>query len=140
MTEPKGPADERRAFGLDHANCEQCYNLCHETRACSMECVDCCDSCGWPRLDDAYREVASALAVLRGHELSCGAYKQASGEHYSASAFGFFVALGLVRGEIEPALCGVSVPSTATVARPLRTVLLYTLAPSGSHALCGVCA
>ena len=95
---------------------------------------------GWPRWDDAYREVASALSVLRGHELRCGAYKQASGEHYSASAFGFFVALGLVRGEIEPALCRVNVPFTATEARPPRTVLLYTLAPSGSHALCCVCA
>ena len=73
---------------------------------------------GWPRLDDAYREVASALSVLRGHELSCGAYKQASGEHYSASAFGFFVALGLVRGEIEPALCLVGTPSTATSGAP----------------------
>jgi 3-oxoacyl-(acyl-carrier-protein) synthase len=95
---------------------------------------------GWPRWDDAYREVASALSVLRGREMSLGAYKQVSGEHYSASAFGFFVALGLVGGEIEPALCLAGNHSAATVARPPRTVLLYTLAPAGSHALCCVCA
>jgi 3-oxoacyl-(acyl-carrier-protein) synthase len=95
---------------------------------------------GWPLLDDPYREVASALSVGRGSELRCGFYKQACGEHYAASAFGFFVALGLIQGEIEPALCLVGVPSAATPARPPRTVLLFTLAPSGSHALCCVCA
>jgi 3-oxoacyl-[acyl-carrier-protein] synthase II len=95
---------------------------------------------GRPPWDDAYREVASALSVLRGHEVSLGAYKHVSGEHHSASAFGFFVALGLVRGEIEPALCLAGMPTAATVARPPRTVLLYTLAPGGSHALCCVCA
>jgi 3-oxoacyl-(acyl-carrier-protein) synthase len=94
---------------------------------------------GWPLWDDAYREVASALSVLRGHEVSLGAYKQVSGEHGSASAFGFFVALGLVRGEIEPVLCLAGNPSGAAVAHPPRTVLLYTLAPGGSHALCCVC-
>jgi len=92
---------------------------------------------GWPPWDDACREVASVLSVLRGRELNCGAYKQACGEHYSASAFGFFVALGLVRGEIEPGLC---LAGADTGARPPRTVLLYTLAPGGSHALCCVCA
>jgi len=95
---------------------------------------------GWPRWDDAYGEVASALSVLRGEELSLGAYKQAGGEHYSASAFGFFVALGLVGGQIEPALCLAGNPSAAAAARPPRTVLLYTLAPGGSRALCCVCA
>jgi 3-oxoacyl-(acyl-carrier-protein) synthase len=95
---------------------------------------------GWPSWDDAYREVASALSVLCGHEVSLGAYKQVSGEHYSASAFGFFVALGLVRGEIEPALCMAGMPSVIPAAGQPRTVLLYTLSPGGSHALCCVCA
>jgi 3-oxoacyl-(acyl-carrier-protein) synthase len=95
---------------------------------------------GLPPLDHAHRAVASVLSALRGHELPCHAYKQASGEHYSASAFGFFVALGLVRGEIDPAACRPDRAATAPVASPPRTVLLYTLAPSGSHALCCVCA
>jgi len=95
---------------------------------------------GWPPWDDAYRQVASALSVLLGREVSLGAYKQVCGEHHSASAFGFFVALGLVRGEIEPALCLPASPSAAPAARPPRTVLLYTLAPGGGHALCCVCA
>jgi len=94
---------------------------------------------GWPRWDDACREVASALSFLRGEEVSLGAYKQVCGEHYSASAFGFFVALGLVGGQIEPALCLAGNPSAAAARSP-RTVLLYTLAPGGSHALCCVCA
>lgn len=95
---------------------------------------------GWPRWDEAYREVASALSSLRGYELACGAYKQASGEHYSASAFGFFVALGLVGGQIEPAWCLTGASPAARLARPPGMVLLYTLAPSGGHALCCVCA
>ena len=95
---------------------------------------------GWPPWDDAYREVASALSVLRSEEVRLGAYKQVCGEHYSASAFGFFVALGLVGGQIEPALCLAGIPSPAAGARSPRTVLLYTLSPGGSHALCCVCA
>jgi 3-oxoacyl-(acyl-carrier-protein) synthase len=89
---------------------------------------------GWPVWDDAYLKVASELSALRGAELRCGAYKHASGEHHSASGFGFFVALGLVRGEIDPALC-----FAETSCSP-NTVLLYTLSPSGSHAFCCVCA
>jgi hypothetical protein len=95
---------------------------------------------GWPRLDDLYIEVASILSDMRRNELRRGAYKQASGEHYSASAFGFFVALGLVRGEIDPSLCLAGAPRTAPQSPPPRTVLLYTLAPGGSHALCCLCA
>jgi hypothetical protein len=95
---------------------------------------------GRPRLDEAYREVASALSALRGHTLSCGAFKQASGEYYAASAFGFFVALGLVRGEIEPGLCLAGVGAYTTAASPPRMVMLYTLGAGGSHALCCVCA
>ncbi len=95
---------------------------------------------GWPPWDDAYREVASALSILCGHEVTVGAYKHVSGEHHSASAFGFFVALGLVRGEIEPALCLAGLPSAMTAAGRPRTVVLYTLSPGGSHALCCVCA
>ena len=91
-------------------------------------------------LDEAYRQVVAALSTLRGTDLSFGAYKQATGEHYSASAFGFYVALGLVRGEIEPELCMASGSSTSTLTRPPQTVLLHTLSPSGSHALCCVCA
>jgi 3-oxoacyl-[acyl-carrier-protein] synthase-1 len=96
---------------------------------------------GWTRLDDTYREVASALSALRGRELLCGAYKHASGEHHSASAFGFFVALGLVRGEIEPALCLAGPEAGAPgAARIPRTVLLYTLASGGNRAISCVCA
>jgi 3-oxoacyl-(acyl-carrier-protein) synthase len=95
---------------------------------------------GWQQWDEAYRAVASALSSMRGHALGCGAYKQASGEHHSASAFGFFVALGLIRGEIETTLCLADGPATGATPGPPRTVLLYTLAPSGSHALCCLCA
>jgi 3-oxoacyl-(acyl-carrier-protein) synthase len=95
---------------------------------------------GWPRLDKAYQEVASALSALRNHELSIGAYKHASGEYYAASAFGFLVALGLVRSEIDPAGCLPGQVSRAGLARLPRTVVLYTLALSGSHGLSCVCA
>jgi len=95
---------------------------------------------GWGHWDDAYREVAAMLGESRGQALSCGAYKQACGEHHSASAFGFLVALGLVCGEIDPALCRAGLPGPAGPARPPRTVLLYTLGLEGSHALCCLCA
>jgi 3-oxoacyl-(acyl-carrier-protein) synthase len=98
-----------------------------------------CGASGWPPLDNAYADVAAALSHLRGEELGCGSYKQACGEFYSASAFGFYVALGMIRGEIDPAPC-LRGSGIGACRNPPRSVLLYTLAPTGSHALCCVCA
>ena len=74
---------------------------------------------GWPALDENYEAVASALAARAGRTLEHQTYKQHCGEFHSASAFGFSVAVDLVR-------------------RGRRGVLLYTLSPRGSKALCCV--
>jgi 3-oxoacyl-(acyl-carrier-protein) synthase len=95
---------------------------------------------GWPWLDEQYREVAAALSAQAGRPLPCGAYKHGCGEHYSASAFGFFIAVGLVRGEIAQAHCACDPRSSTADERPPRMVLLYTLAPTGGRAICCVCA
>jgi 3-oxoacyl-(acyl-carrier-protein) synthase len=72
---------------------------------------------GWPVLDPMYEAVATALSVRAGRALEHQTYKQHCGEFHSASAFGFSVAVDLVR-------------------RGNRGVLLYTLSPRGGKALC----
>lgn len=95
---------------------------------------------GWPGLDHPYRAVADALSQQTGQPMRCGAYKQACGEHHSASAFGFFTAIGLVRGEIPPALCVAAADRAGLAEGPCRRVILYTLSLSGARGLCCVCA
>jgi len=95
---------------------------------------------GWPGLDHPYRAVADALSRQTGRPMRCGAYKQACGEHHSASAFGFFAAIGLVRGEIPPALCVAAADRAGLAEGPCRRVILYTLSPSGAKGMCCVCA
>jgi 3-oxoacyl-(acyl-carrier-protein) synthase len=72
---------------------------------------------GWPALDDRYAAVATALSVRAGRPLEHHTYKQHCGEFQAASAFGFSVAVELVRAR----QCG---------------VLLYTLSPRGARAVC----
>jgi 3-oxoacyl-(acyl-carrier-protein) synthase len=74
---------------------------------------------GWPALDENYSGVAAALSVRAGRTLEHQTYKQLCGEFHSASAFGFSVAVDLVRQR----QCG---------------VLLYTLSPHGAKAICCV--
>jgi 3-oxoacyl-(acyl-carrier-protein) synthase len=95
---------------------------------------------GWPWLDHRYRAVADALSRQTGRPMRCGAYKQGCGEHHSASAFGFFTALGLVRGEIPPALCVAPADRAGLSDGPCHKVILYTLSPSGTKGMCCVCA
>jgi 3-oxoacyl-(acyl-carrier-protein) synthase len=92
---------------------------------------------GWQRLDQAYRNVAATLSRLAGRRIACGAYKQSCGEHYSASAFGFLTAIGLVLGEIAPERCACAADN-APVSGPCRTVVLYTLSPTGTKGMCCV--
>jgi 3-oxoacyl-(acyl-carrier-protein) synthase len=92
---------------------------------------------GWPWLDGVYRAVADVLSRRAGRRVMCGAYKQCCGEHHSASAFGFFTAIGLVRGDIAPGLCA-SGAEPAPVAGPCRTVVLYSLSPTGTKGMCCV--
>jgi len=73
----------------------------------------------WPALDANYEAVAAALSVRVGRALEHQTYKQLCGEFHSASAFGFSVAVDLVR-------------------RGSRGVLLYTLSPRGAKAICCV--
>jgi len=94
---------------------------------------------GWPPLDQMYRRVAEALSRRAGRRIAGGAYKQCCGEHHSASAFGFFTAIGLVRGEIAPAHC-TGAADGLPVSGPCRTVVLYTLSPTGTKGMCCVCA
>jgi len=74
---------------------------------------------GWPALDPMYAAVAAALSARAGRTIEHQTYKQLCGEFHSASAFGFSVAVDLVRQ--QP-----------------RGVLLYTLSPRGGKALCCV--
>lgn len=86
---------------------------------------------GEARWDSACQTVAAALAKQAGREIPVAGYKQYCGEHHSASAFGFYVAVGMVRGEIV-------IPGVAASA--CRKVVLYTLSPGGGKAVCCVCA
>ncbi|HZL12567.1 MAG TPA: beta-ketoacyl synthase chain length factor, partial [Verrucomicrobiae bacterium] len=71
----------------------------------------------WPALDKNYSAVAAALCRRAGRKLEHQTYKQLCGEFHSASAFGFSVAVDLIRAR----KCG---------------VLLYTLSLRGSKAVC----
>jgi 3-oxoacyl-(acyl-carrier-protein) synthase len=72
---------------------------------------------GLPALDEMYAAVAAELSKRTGRTLEHQTYKQLCGEFHSASAFGFSVAVDLVRNG-------------------KRGVLLYTLAARGGKALC----
>jgi hypothetical protein len=72
---------------------------------------------GWPALDENYSAVAAALPARAGRTLEHQTYKQLCGEFHSASAFGFSLAVEIVRKK----KCG---------------VLLYTLSPRGGKAIC----
>ena len=74
---------------------------------------------GWPVLENYYRAVAAELSVRAGRTIEHQTYKQYCGEFPAASAFGFSVAVGLAQ-------------------RQKSGVLLYTLSPRGSKALCCV--
>jgi hypothetical protein len=93
---------------------------------------------GWAPLDRIYRGVAEALSRLAGRAVACGGYKHGCGEYHSASAFGFFTAIGLVRGEIAPEHCAFAAADTAATVKPCRTVVLYTLSPTGTKGMCCV--
>jgi 3-oxoacyl-(acyl-carrier-protein) synthase len=70
-------------------------------------------------LDSNYAAVTSALSARIGRTLEHQTYKQRCGEFHAASAFGFSVAVDLVR-------------------RGSRGVLLYTLSARGGKAICCV--
>jgi 3-oxoacyl-(acyl-carrier-protein) synthase len=74
---------------------------------------------GSPALDANYAAVVAALSAHVGRPLEHQTYKQLCGEFHAASAFGFSVAVELVR-------------------QGRRGVLLYTLSPRGAKAICCV--
>jgi hypothetical protein len=74
---------------------------------------------GWPDLDAHYDALLAELSRRAGRPLAQHTYKQDCGEFYSASAYGFSVAVELARQH----KCG---------------VLLYTLSLRGGKALCCV--
>jgi 3-oxoacyl-(acyl-carrier-protein) synthase len=74
---------------------------------------------GWPVLDAKYAAVVVALSKLVRRNLKHQTYKHLCGEFHSASAFGFSIAVELVR-------------------KSSRGVLLYTLSPHGAKAVCCV--
>jgi hypothetical protein len=76
-----------------------------------------CGDKGSVALDPLYAAVGKALAARAGRTLDGHSYKDRCGEFHAASAFGFSVALDLVR-------------------RGSRGVLLYTLSLRGAKALC----
>jgi len=77
---------------------------------------------GAREVDEFYQAVAAALSRTAGRPIFCAAYKHGCGEYYSASAFGFLAAIGLVRGEI-------------VAERPCRAVVLLTLSPTGTKGM-----
>jgi 3-oxoacyl-(acyl-carrier-protein) synthase len=83
--------------------------------------------------DHFYRAIACELSRLAGREIACGAYQHACGEHYSASAFGFLTAVGLVHGDIAPAGCTLD---QTPLPGGCRTVVLFTASPSGTKGMC----
>jgi 3-oxoacyl-(acyl-carrier-protein) synthase len=91
-------------------------------------------------VDSDYAAVGRELAHLAGRQMACGAYKQWCGEFASASAIGFIVALGLVRGEIPASACVAASPQGESVSAIPRHVVLYTLARGGMKSMCGVTA
>lgn len=74
---------------------------------------------GWPTLDAKYAAVIAALSARAGRTLEHQTYKQLCGEFHAASAYGFSVAVELMR-------------------QGRRGVLLYTLSPRGAKAICCV--
>jgi 3-oxoacyl-(acyl-carrier-protein) synthase len=88
---------------------------------------------GLAKQDDFYRAVAEALSRLAGRDIACGAYKHVCGEHPAASAFGFLTAVSLVRGDIAPALC---TAGKTALSGACRTVVLFTLSPTGTKGIC----
>jgi 3-oxoacyl-(acyl-carrier-protein) synthase len=93
---------------------------------------------GWPQLDRLYLEVAEGLSRLAGRSIPCGAYKQCSGEYHAASAFGFFTAMALVRGDISPGLCVRGDDAPPPLDCPCRRIILYTLSSAGTKGMCCV--
>ena len=85
--------------------------------------------------DDFYRAVAAVLSRQAGRTVACAAYKHACGEYYSASAFGFFTAVALVRGELAPELC---TADKTPLPGGCRTVVLLTVSPTGTKGMCCV--
>ena len=73
----------------------------------------------WTVMEKFYEGVAAALSSRAGRKIEHQTYKQLCGEFYAASAFGFSVAVNLVRDR-------------------QAGVLLYTLSPRGAKALCFV--
>ena len=71
---------------------------------------------GWSALDAHYTGVVAALSSRAGRSLEHQTYKQLCGEFHAASAFGFSVAVELLR-------------------QGSRGVLLYTLSPRGAKAI-----
>lgn len=74
---------------------------------------------GWPELDPYYQAVLAELSQRTGRALTHRTYKQECGEFYSASAYGFAMAVELARQQQQ-------------------SVLLYTLSLRGGKALCCV--
>ena len=97
---------------------------------------------GWPPLDRMYEAVVDGVRQQTGRAVLHGTYKQFCGAHHSASAFGFGLAISLVRGELKPSrvLPRPSEADAAPNAAPCRRVLTYTLVPSGAKGLTCVCA
>lgn len=93
---------------------------------------------GWAQLDALYLAVGEALSRRAGRPIPCGAYKQCSGEYHAASAFGFFTAVALVRGEIPPESCVWGGAGAPVLEQPCRRIILYTLSSSGTKGMCCV--
>ncbi len=81
-------------------------------------------------------QLADALSQLANHPILPATYQHGCGRYASASAFGCVVALGLIRGEIQPADCLLDQSNFAVRDQPCGKALLYTWSAAGTKALC----
>lgn len=96
-----------------------------------------CGANGFPCHDNVFLAIARALERPLGNPIPVAAYKHLCGDFYSASAFGFAMAVGLCSGAI--ALTSLAWPvNSSPLPLACKRVLLLTLAPTGTRALCCV--
>ena len=94
-----------------------------------------CGANGFPLHDRAFLAVIHALEKPLGGPVPIAAYKHLCGDYYSASAFGFAVAVGLCSGAITTASLAWP-PDHSLIPSACRRILLLTYSPTGTRALC----
>jgi 3-oxoacyl-(acyl-carrier-protein) synthase len=89
---------------------------------------------GDPTVDEAYRRVADALTAAAKTKMGYGVYKQGCGEHRTAPAIGFALAVQAVQdGHLPPDIQCIRPPAGEA---PLSKALVYHLHEAGYQTVC----